>query len=131
MLRTAKILIPVLVAMAPAAASAETWWLVAGEPGGRDAWFVDSDSVAIRGDAREFRLMHVTRAGSAPAAMSRVRCDMRQIEPSAVAVQKFVCADEQKRMSLGAMLGSLTPELAAKAIFTAPGADAQAMVRSD
>jgi len=101
-----------LFASSPAAA--ETWWWVAGEPGGSEATFVDADSIAPDGTVRVLRL---TADGGAGEEIRSVRCS----KATSDAVESFVCADAEARLGMGAMLGSLTPEIAARAIFSTEG----------
>lgn len=99
-------------------AAAESWWWVAGEPGGSDAVFVDADSIATADGSATFQLAHVTEGqASARHELSKVRCDATDHS----AIEAFVCATPDERMEMGAMLGSLTPELAARAIFSVEG----------
>ena len=99
-------------------AAAESWWWVAGEPGGSEAVFVDADSIVKADGSATFRLANVTEGqASARQEQSKVRCDAT----AKTAIGAFVCATPDERMEMGAMLGSLTPELAARAIFSSEG----------
>jgi hypothetical protein len=111
------ILMAAATALAPAAAQAADWWWVAGEPGSRDAWFVDADTISENGDRTSFDLLHVS-AGSGAEAPEQQQVDCRRSSPDPI--QQFVCASPQQRASLGAMLGPITPDAAASAIFDAP-----------
>lgn len=93
-------------------ASAESWWVV-DQPGARELLFVDADSISVDG---EVRVMRVTADGAEREELRSVRC-----ADANDAVEAFVCADDATRMETAAMLGSLTPELAAKAIFSVEG----------
>jgi len=105
------------IALAPAAAQAADWWWVAGEPGSQDAWFVDAESISVTGAKRTFQMLRIAadRPGSSGEG-SEVDCTRATTD----LVQRFVCASSEERMSLGAMLGPMTPETAAQAIFAAP-----------
>jgi hypothetical protein len=110
-----------LMAM-PASARAADWWLVKGEPGGRDAYFIDTDTIARDGAATWFHMLHINAArGPDPSRMEQVRCGQAEWGDGDLdAIYRFVCATPEERMSLGAMLGSLTPELTAQTIFQMP-----------
>ena len=103
------------LAVAPAAQAADWWW-VAGDPGDSHAWFVDADSINGSGDEVSFQQMHITRAGPAAAEMRTVSCGGHRNDP----VERFVCASDEERLSIGAMLGPVAPQVAAAAIFTTP-----------
>lgn len=107
-----------LAVLAPAAASAEEWWLVAGAPDSRKVWFVDAESIMSNGATASFQLMQADMRGAAPATMAQVDCAATSGDRDAEAVRRFVCATPEERMALGAMLGSLTPELAANAVLS-------------
>jgi hypothetical protein len=104
-------------ALAPVAAQAADWWWVAGEPGSQDAWFVDADSISATGTQRSFQLRRVA-ADRPEGAEEGAQVDCAR--GSTDLVQHFVCATPEQRMSLGAMLGPMSPEDAARAIFKAP-----------
>jgi hypothetical protein len=107
--------------LAPAAASAADWWWVAGEPGGSEAWFVDTDSIAVQGGELSFHLLHVARGRMADVEQRRADCaGSVSGGRDDHAIQRFVCATPDERMSLGAMLGPVAPEVAANAIFGSP-----------
>ena len=104
-------------ALAPVGAQAGDWWWVAGEPGSQDAWFVDADSISATGAQRSFQLLRV--AADKPDSMeesTQVDCTRGSTD----LVQRFVCATPEQRLSLGAMLGPMSPQEAAQAIFKAP-----------
>lgn len=105
----------------PSVAHAAEWWLVAGDLGDRDAYFVDTDTIARDGAATWFQMLHINRAhGTEPTRMEQVRCGEAHFENEARdAVNRFVCATPEDRASLGAMLGSIPPELTAQMIFKA------------
>lgn len=104
------------VAVAPAAAQAADWWWVAGDPGDHEAWFVDTNSISGSGDELSFQQMHVTRSAPAAAELRTVSCGGDRDDP----IERFVCAGKQERLSIGAMLGPVAPEVAAAAIFNTP-----------
>jgi hypothetical protein len=116
MVRLSSLMIAVAIALAPAAAQAADWWWVAGEPGSQDAWFVDADSISTTGAQRSFQMLRIAadRPGRTEEG-SQVDCGRASTD----LVQHFVCATPEQRMSLGAMLGPMAPEVAAKAIFDA------------
>lgn len=106
--------------MTPAAASAADWWWVAGEPGSNDAWFVDTDSISADGSELSFQLLHVRQGQVPDEQQRRADCAGSVGGGADQAVQRFVCATPEERLSLGAMLGPIAPEVAANAIFDAP-----------
>lgn len=106
--------------LAPVAASAADWWWVAGEPGAHEAWFVDTDSISSSGSERSFRLIHVRRGQAPDELLRRADCAGTVSGGNDQAVQRFVCATAEERLSLGAMLGPVDPEVAATALFDAP-----------
>lgn len=108
------------MALTPAAASAADWWWVAGEPGSDHAWFVDVDSIVADGPETSFRLLHVARGRTPDVLERRADCAGSVDGGSDEAIQRFVCATPEERLSLGAMLGPIAPEVAASAIFDAP-----------
>lgn len=119
-MKSLSIALAAAAAFVPATASAEEWWLVAGGPGSREVWFVDAESIVSSGATARFELMQATALGTAPAVVTVVSCgDTSAADPNAEAVRRFVCATPEERMALGAMLGSLTPELAANAVLGA------------
>lgn len=104
------------LAVAPATAQAADWWWVAGDPGDDQAWFVDADSINGSGDELSFQQMHVTRSAPAATESRTVSCGGHRDDP----VERFVCASEEERLSIGAMLGPVAPQVAAAAIFNTP-----------
>lgn len=110
------ILMAAAAVLMPAAAQAADWWWVAGEPGSQDVWFVDADSISTDGANRAFQVLRIAadQQGSVPED-EQVNC----ARASRDAVQRFVCATPDERLSLGAMLGPMSPEVAANAIFEA------------
>lgn len=118
MTKCLNIIVAAAAVLTPAAASAEEWWLVAGGPGSRAVWFVDADSIVSTGADARFELVQATALGAGAAVSTNVSCATADAEdPNAEAVRRFVCATPEQRMALGAMLGSLTPELAANAVL--------------
>lgn len=106
----------------PGTASAADWWWVAGEPGADEVWFVDADTIMSAGGETSFSQLHMKRDGAPPtASQARLRCDDAASDHEA-AVRRFVCATPEQRISLGAMLGPLPPEVSARIIFDAPAA---------
>ena len=121
------IAVAAMMTLAPAAASAADWWWVAGEPGSDHAWFIDVDSIAVQGSETSFRLLRVARGQPSDPQQRRADCAGSIGGPAEdQAIQRFVCATPEERLSLGAMLGPVPPEVAAHALFDAP---AQAMAR--
>ena len=119
MVRFPGMMMAAAAALAPVAAHAADWWWVAGEPGAQDAWFVDADSISATGSQRSFQMLRIAAdRRSNPEEGVQVDC----ARPSSDAVQRFVCATPEERASIGAMLGPVAPEAAAKAIFETPGA---------
>lgn len=109
-----------MTALTPAAASAADWWWVAGEPGSNHAWFVDVDSISAEGSEISFQLLHVARGRTPDPQQRRADCAGSIGGTDDQAIQRFVCATPEERLSLGAMLGPIAPEVAATALFDAP-----------
>lgn len=105
-------------ALTPMAARAADWWWVAGEPGAKDAWFVDADSISATGSQRSFQMLRIAADRSRnPEEGVQVDCERATSD----AVQRFVCAAPDQRNAIGAMLGPVSPEAAARTIFETPG----------
>jgi predicted RNA polymerase sigma factor len=118
MVRFLGMMMAAATALAPATAQAADWWWVAGEPGAQDAWFVDTESISATGSQRSFQMLRIAADRSSnPEEGVQVDC----ARPSSDSVQRFVCAPPEERNAIGAMLGPVAPEAAAKAIFEAPG----------
>ena len=116
MVRIIGIVMAATTALAPAAAHAADWWWVAGEPGSQEAWFVDTDTIEGNGAQLSFDLLHIEAGREAGDPEGRqVDCDRASPDP----VQRFVCATPEQRLSMGAMLGPMAPDVAATAIFQA------------
>jgi hypothetical protein len=97
-------------------ASAANWWWVAGDPGEDTITFVDADLVRHEGGAASVRALVVTRAGGVSQIDWRARCDTRP-NGTIAEMTRFACASEETRMQDFAMLGTLSPGEAARAIF--------------
>ena len=109
-------------AAAPGTASAADWWWVAGEPGSDEVWFVDADTIKSTGGETSFNQLHLTRGGAPQvASQARLRCADTAGDGND-AVRRFVCATPEARISLGAMLGPIPPEVSARIIFDTPAA---------
>ena len=120
------------VAATPGVASAADWWWVAGEPGSDEVWFVDADTIMSAGGETSFNQLHLKRGGGPQtASQARLRCNDTAGDRND-AIQRFVCATPEQRISLGAMLGPIPPEVSARIIFDAPAApNSQGMSATD
>jgi hypothetical protein len=105
---------------APGTASAADWWWVAGEPGSDEVWFVDADTIMSAGGETSFSQLHLKRGGAPQtASQARLRCSEAANDRDD-AIRRFVCATPEERISLGAMLGPISPEVSARIIFDTP-----------
>lgn len=102
-----------LMAAGSQAAQAADWWWVSGDAHDRAAWFVDAESVVRTGPNASLTVQLVTRDGTVRQRVRQVRCDT----PRPDAVQRFACATDNERMATAAMLGPISPRVAAHAIF--------------
>lgn len=109
-----------VMAAAPGTASAADWWWVAGEPGSDEVWFVDAETITSAGGETSFKQLHLQRNGAPQtASQGRLRCG-DTADDQGDPVRRFVCATPEARLSLGAMLGPIPPEVSARIIFDTP-----------
>lgn len=108
-----KLVLGAAAAAGSQAAQAADWWWVSGDAHDRVAFFVDAESVVRTGSGARMTLQLVTRDGKVREAVRKVRCDAARPD----AVQRFACATDTERMATAAMLGPISPQVAAHAIF--------------
>ena len=99
------------------AAPAADWWWVAGDSKDDVAVFVDAETARLTGRTAAIDMVLVERSGARLTDTWRGRCDLPPSSEEMRAVAEFACGSDETRMSSAAMLGGLTPEEAARAIF--------------
>jgi hypothetical protein len=110
------ILVSVAVAMSTQARAAQ-WWYVPGNSDGASVQFVDTDSLRRVGNRVSMIVLRIDHTNAQRASVQQFQCDGVSTRSSPEEVREFACGNEQTRMNTALILGSLTPIVAAHAIF--------------